>query len=75
MKNIVVNSEVMWRGSWGESSAKLTTIENIEQTANEHEKYGESVDSVGWVKGSWEFPFVASLGNGHWAYSTQLKPA
>jgi len=74
MKTISNGSKVMWSGAWGEDSAKEATIESIEQTENEHEKYGWEVESINWKNGKWEFPFVCTLDNGHWAYSYQVKP-
>lgn len=76
METIVVKdgSTVYWRGSWGTDLPKLAKVEGIERTVNEHEKDGKPVESVNWVDGEWEFPFVCGLDNGHWAYSYQLEP-
>lgn len=71
---ITDGDKVQWRGSWGRAETKETTINDIEQTKNEHEKDGTPVTSVRWINGEWEFPFICGLGNGHWAYSYQLRP-
>ena len=79
MKTIGNGSKVLWSGSWGRDFAKEAEIETIERTNKEHEKEGTEVDSVGFsenigVYSGWEFPFVCTLTNGHWAYSYQIKP-
>ena len=74
MKEFKIGSEVCWSGSWGRDVGRPANLEYIEQTENEHEKDGVEVDSVKWINGQWEFPFVCGLDNGHWAYSYQIKP-
>lgn len=69
MKRLKVGDQVLWRGAWGEGKEEKATVTRIEATAQVHEKYGNEVSKVDWDK-----PFIVDLDNGHWAYSTQLKP-
>ena len=69
-------SKVMWAGSWGTDKPKVAKIRRIERTAKKNEKYGRERPSMTWntEKNDWQYPFIADLENGRWAYSTQLKP-
>ena len=71
---IGVGDTVVWRGSWGDDAPKEAKLINLERTKHEHEKEGWEVDEVQFINGEWEFPFVCTLDNNHWAYSYQIEP-
>lgn len=68
-KLLEIGDKVLWRGSWGTEPEKEAKVESIEKTKSPNKKYGESVNRVFWNE-----HFVVTLDNGHWAYSTQLRP-
>ena len=71
---IKVGSKVLWEGSFGSDDPEVAVIEDLERTEEECQKEGVSVKEASFVEGEWEFPFVCTLENGHWAYSRQIKP-
>ena len=71
---IKVGDKVLWRGSWGDDPEKEAELVSIEMTEYPRQKYGTEVPAAHWEKGEWSFPFIATLDNGKWAYSDQIKP-
>jgi hypothetical protein len=76
MATIKVGCPVMWCGSWGRDTPKKAVVKSIERTEEPNQKEGTEVKEVGFsvVDGGWEFPFICTLNNGHWAYSHQVVP-
>jgi len=73
-RNVKVGDVIICRASWGADKPKRERLSGIERTKEEGSKNGDEVDSVKWIDGKWEFPFICDMENGHWAYSYQIKP-
>ena len=70
MKNLKIGDEVSWRGAWGSQASKRAVVTEIEVTNGD--KYGRSVNSVGWTRVR-DRNVVVTLDNGHWAYGEQIS--
>lgn len=70
MPKLTVGDTVMWRGAWGTEAPLPAIVTDIEVTREVGEKYG----GVPATSCDWTAPFIATLDNGHWAFSYQLEP-
>jgi hypothetical protein len=70
-KMLKVGDAVLWRGCFGQDTAKKVKVVSMQKT--EHgQKYGDDVDEMDWKEV--RNHCVADLDNGHWAYGDQLSP-
>lgn len=74
MEPLRVGDTVLWRGTWGRDRPKKAVVVGMEVTTYPREKDGYSVEEVGWEVVR-EDRVVLDLGNGHWAYGSQIAPA
>ena len=70
MSELKIGDEVSWRGAWGSQASKIAVVTEIEITNGD--KYGRSVNSVGWTRVR-DRNVVVTLDNGHWAYGEQIS--
>ena len=73
MEPLKVGDTVLWRGSWGQDRPKKAVVVGMDVTEYPREKYGYSVEEVGWEVVR-ENRVLLDLDNGHWAYGSQIAP-
>ena len=68
---IKVGDTVLCRGSWGSEAPQPVTITHLELCVEAGDKYGVPVTELPW---SAKARAVVDMGNGHWAYGSQIEP-